>query len=101
MEGSPSGGVDQPSEKNAKLFAFVGIFSHLSKVNTGTNIQTDGEALKGRLIFTLLEQFHLDLFKNIHLKIHVKNTNSLALGSIDLRYKHALNYLLFLFCFVF
>lgn len=26
LEGSPSGGFDQPSEKNAKLFAFVGIF---------------------------------------------------------------------------
>lgn len=68
LESSLSGGVDQPFEKNAKLFAFLNIFSYISKANIGTNIQTDGEALKGRIIFTLLEQFHLDLFKNIHLR---------------------------------
>lgn len=38
--------MDQPSEKNAQLFAFLNIFSYISKANIGTNIQTDGGTLK-------------------------------------------------------
>lgn len=79
---------------------FSKIFSCVSKANIDPNIQTDGEARKGRILLTLLEQFHLDLFENTHLKNTCKNINPPGLGSLDLRYKRDLNHLSFISVFV-
>lgn len=52
LENLPFGCVSQPSEKNVKLFASLNFCSsYISNVNIGTNIQTDGEGLKGSIIF--------------------------------------------------